>query len=235
MNNILNPIFRFIAQNEPLVQAISTTYSVAKNYQRDKKISLHDEEIKYIKSVLGLTTYELTDNQLKIIDIFLVKSEEENKNLNRIEAYFNELKEKININEQELNNELQELESENFIAVNSDFKEYKLSYDIFINSDLVYKLYKKSTDYYVILNMVIDFLLEINANSKYTQVNVEKFIEKNSLNYFFMNPIMYHLKKNEIIEYEESLQPKILLDSYFYFEGNAKLLKLKKLLVLKDK
>lgn len=234
MNNI-NDIFQFLAQNKPLLEALGTIYGIVKNYQRDKNLASHDKELLYIKNVLGLTTYELTDNQLKIIDIFLDKSAKYNHTINWIDIDFDELKEKTNINQQELESELQELESESFITINRNYEEYKLSYDIFLDSDLIYKLSDKSTDYYMILRMVIDILLQIDDKGRITEINVEKFMEEHSLNHFFINPLMYHLKKLDIIEYEESLQPSCLLDTYFYFEGKAKLLKLNKQLSLKDK
>lgn len=236
IKHIINPIFELISENEPFVKSLSFIYGIVKNYQRDKKIELNSKELAYIKNILRLSTYELTEIQMKIIDVFLIKSEQSNENLNRISLTYDDINEKYLINELDFQKNILELESENFINTEKfidNSKEYQLNYNIFIESNLIYNLFNKSICYYEILNMVVDLLFQIEDEENIIEINVNKFMQQNSLNYLFMNPIIYHLANLDIIEYDTSLTQNILIDENFYIKDKSNLLKLKKQLLLK--
>lgn len=232
----INPIFELISENEPFVKSLSSIYGIVKNYQRDKKIELNSKELAYIKNILRLSTYELTEIQMKIIDVFLIKSEQSNENLNRISLTYDDINEKYLINELDFQKNILELESENFINTEKfidNSKEYQLNYNIFIESNLIYNLFNKSICYYEILNIVVDLLFQIEDEENIIEINVNKFMQQNSLNYLFMNPIIYHLANLDIIEYDTSLTQNILINENFYIKDKSNLLKLKKQLLLK--
>ncbi|MFA5427732.1 MAG: hypothetical protein WC279_05950 [Sulfurimonas sp.] len=227
MNNIINPIF------ESIPESLIPAYGIYKNYQRDKKLELHDEEITYIKEILGLSTYELNDNELKIINVFLTQSEVEELNLDCIRFTLEQLIEKTNLNQELIQSTLLNLESEEFVKVKNGMY-FKLDYSIFIKSDLISKIFLGAINYYLILNLTVDSLINIQNNNGYIQLNVDEFISEHNLNYFFVNPILLHLKYENIIGYDTLHIPTILLTNSFVITNQAKLLKFKKQLILKE-
>ncbi len=232
---IINSLFELLSSYEPTIKALTTVYSIVDNYQRDKKLEFFDKEIVYIKEHLGLSSYELNDNELKIMDIFLSESEQKNKTLIVITSTFNELIEKTNFNEQILRDVLLNLKSENFIEENRGINnniEYKLNYFVFEKSNLVEKISSNATNYYSILNFTVDKLLEMDSNGAYIDVDVNRFMNEHSLNHFFINPIMIHLESKDIIEYYGSQPSSILINDQFYVKDKSKLLKYRKQLSL---
>jgi hypothetical protein len=227
MNNIINPIF------ESILEKLITPYGIFKNYQRDKKLELHDKEITYIKEIIGLSTYELNDNELKIINVFLTQSEVEELNLDCIRFTLKQLIEKTNLNQELIQSTLLNIESEEFVKVKNGMY-FKLDYSVFIKSDLISKIFSGATNYYIMLNYIVDSLINIQNNNKYIQVNVKEYISEHNLNYFFVNPILLHLKYENIIEYDTLYIQTILLTNSFFITNQAKLLKFKKQLILKE-
>lgn len=227
MNNIINPIF------ESISESLIAPYGIFKNYQRDKKLELHDKEITYIKEILGLSTYVLNDNELKIINVFLTQSEVEELNLDCVRFTLEQLIEKTNLNQELIKTALLQLESEEFIETTNNMY-FQLDYSIFIKADLISKIFLGATNYYIILNCVVDSLINIQNNNKHMQVNVNEFISEHNLNYLLINPILLHLKYENIIEYDTLYIQTILLTNSFFITNQAKLLNFKKQLILKE-
>ena len=232
MQSIINPIF------ESLTESIIPEYSAVKNYQRDKKIEYHDKKIAYFEELLGLDIYDLGHNELMIINVFLSQSEQSNYNLDCITIAQEKLLETIALPYNNFKEAILKLKSENFLIeklVGDNDSKYKLNYSVFYKSNLFDKLFNNETSlyYYELLTIVVDIFLNIQSNNDNIEINVNKFMSDNSLNYLFINPIIFHLKSEDIIKYDLLYIQTILLTNTFNVD-KSKLLKLKKQLLLKE-
>jgi len=235
MVSIINPIIQSVASYEPIMKSLLTGYGIVKNYQRDKKLEYHDKELALIKEKLGLNTYSISDDELKVINTFLIQSEQIDRNLKLVDINFENLKKETNFKEERLKEILLNLESEEFINITRipNSKEYKLNYSIFYKSNLIEKMYSNSISYFDILNIIIDKLLNTDSDSSDMLIYVDKFIEKHSLNSFLINPIIVHFELLNIIK-ESHLETGscILVKSYICID-KAKLIKYNKQLLNK--
>lgn len=70
----LSSIFSFLGESEPTIKSATTVYGIIKNYQRDKKIESVEKDVSKIKSILGLKEINLTEDELKVVSLFINKS-----------------------------------------------------------------------------------------------------------------------------------------------------------------
>lgn len=205
-----SPIFSFLESLEPYTKTATTALSVISNYRRDKKIELLEEDVKKIKDILGLSEISLSDDELKIISIFIEEAEKRNYTIDGVYIKYNEFK-KLDVSE-DLDDLLISLESYNFFNVqkflNND-SNYSLKYEIIINSNLLQKMFNDSLTYSELFKLVVNFIYENYRKEDILYTN--KLMEEISLNNFLINPILYHLDLIGVVNLSKTLgNPEII-------------------------
>lgn len=192
-------IFGFLSSFEPYTKMATSAFGMITNYRQNKKIESVEKDVSKIKDVLGLKETNLSDDELKIISLFIMKSEEFNRSINLVTMEYDDF---VNISvENSIDDILMYLESYNFLNVErfiSGESHYKLKYEVFINSDLLQKVFNDSMTYSELFRMVVNFMFD-----NYRRDNIldtHKILEELTLNNFLLNPILFHLDNIGVIK-----------------------------------
>lgn len=197
-------IFSFLEEFEPFTKSASTVWGMITNYRQNKKIESVENDVSKIKTVLGLKEKKLTDDELKIISLFIKRGEERNYSTHLIPIDYSEFNE-LNITD-DLDDLLLTLESYRFLDVErfiSGESHYRLNFITYINSNLIQSIFSESITYSELFRLVVNHIYE--NHRKEDIIYTHKLIEELSLNNFLLNPILYHLDLIDVIEMSKTL------------------------------
>lgn len=190
-----SPIFNFLESLEPYTKVASTAYGMLVNYRQNKKIESVENDVQNIKDILGLNEVILSDNELKIISIFI---------------------------EEDIDDLLISLESYDFFDVQkclSNNSDYRLKYEIFINSNLLQNIFNKAMTYSELFKLSVNFIYDNYRKEDILYTN--KLIEEISLNNFLINPILYHLDLIGVIKLSKIMpKPYLIADESILNKAN---------------
>lgn len=209
----LSSIFSFLGESEPTIKSATTVYGIIKNYQRDKKIESVEKDVSKIKSILGLKEINLTEDELKVVSLFINKSMKSTDSIDSIylsHAYLKKLQLVDDIDDILLN-----LESYKFINVKlitSDSSLYNLKYEIFISSNLIKSIFSNSITYSELFRLVVNHIYE--NHRKEDIIYTKQLIEELTLSDFLLNPILYHLNSIDVIEIKQTYPSTNLIANY---------------------
>lgn len=213
MQKMINPLFKLLAGMHPMTNAIANFVDDYKNEGQFAEIS---QELNLIKQHLGILPYLLNEDEIKLIDVFLAYSEECGMPLYLTPLTIDDLIAKTDFIDEKVRIFIEKLENESFIKRGDTWTpDFTLEYSIFYKSNLISQLFSKAANYDAILDLVMKYLMdEKNIEDKYN-ISVEKIMNEVTLNHFFINPILCHLKEEGVISYDKQLPPTHSITNYF--------------------